>query len=257
MSRISDLIVGSKHLAKGFVFLFAHPSLWPWALIPTILNLLLLVVTLAFFIGYYGDIYSWLALHLGIANVSQQVELSAYTFVIVAARIIVQMLLVILSLILIFIVAYCAGLVIASPFNDALSERVEIIKDGFSPSPFSFMRFISETMRVAKVETLKAFLLFVIPIALLILNIIPIVGGFLYIIFTFLFGSLSFGFSYADLPATRRALSFKERLIFIRRNKWALIGFGIGFIIPFFGLVFSAPMVVGGTLLYIELERRT
>jgi uncharacterized protein involved in cysteine biosynthesis len=65
-------------------------------------------------------------------------------------------------------------------------------------------------------------------------------------------GAWDQGFSYADLPFGRKAVPFTVRKEFALKQRWALIGLGIGFIIPFFALIFAPPMVVGGTLLYVD-----
>lgn len=256
MSRINDFILGIKHLAKGFTFLASHPRLWLWATLPSIINLIILAGMIAVFFHYYGGIYDWLTAHIGHAN---SAAVTAWYWHIINAllwilNLILQILIVLISLIILLIIAYAAGLIIASPFNDALSERVEIIASGYEPPPFSLRKFMGDILRTIKIESIKALILLAIPVVLFVFNFIPAVGGFIYVILTMICGSWSLGFSYADLPNGRRVIALHDRLAFARRNRWALAGFGIGFVIPFFSLLFAAPMVVGGTLLYIELN---
>lgn len=254
MSRINDFGSGIRHLLRGFGFLAATPRLWPWALLPTLINLVLLVVMLVLFIHYYGDIHAWLSAHIGRIDIANPTTwyghlLDALCWLL---DLLLQILVVVVSLLLILLAAYGTGLVIAGPFNDALSERVETIAAAYAPPPFSLRRFVVETIRVIRIETVKALLLLGIPLLLIFLNFIPVIGSPLYLVLTFLFGAWSFGFSYADLPAGRRALPFGVRLAFARSHAWAMVGLGAGFIVPFFGLLFAAPMVVGGTLLYLD-----
>ena len=258
MSRMKDFIKGFGCLMRGFAFLASHPRLWPWAIIPTIINIILLVVMIFAFVHYYGPLHGWLTAHLGHLDI--QNPTTWYWHVVDALLWIVdaifQLLIVLMSLMLMLIVSYVLGLIIAAPFNDALSERVEILVTGAEPPPFSWKKFIFDTLRTIRIEAIKAAILLAIPIVLFVLSFIPIVGAPLYIILTFFFGAWDLGFTYADLPMGRRVLPFRDRVAFAKANKWALIGLGSGFIIPFFALLFSPPMVVGGTLLYIQTSHR-
>ena len=109
-------------------------------------------------------------------------------------------------------------------------------------------------IRIIKIESIKAIVLLVIPLVLFVLNIIPVVGAPIYVALTLIFGAWDLGFSYADLPMGRKITPLSERWRFAKENKWMLTGLGIGFAIPFFSLVFAAPLVVGGTLLYVDRE---
>lgn len=259
VNRLDDFITGLKHIPKGFSFLLLHPRLIFWAIIPTVINLAILGVMLGVFIHYYGDIYGWLTAHLGHLKIADPSAwywhmLNAILWV---ADLILQVLVVLASLIILLVISYAAGLVIASPFNDALSEKVEVIASGYAPPPFSFGKFLADALMTARTEAGKAVVLISIPFVLLAINFIPVVGGLFYVILTFLCGAWGLGFAYADLPMGRRTRPLRERLAFAKRRRWALIGFGSVFAIPFFSLLFTAPMVVGGTLLYIECMGRT
>lgn len=250
---------GFAHIPRGFAFLFAHPRLWIWALFPTAINLLILVAMLVGFIHYYGDLYGWLSAHLTFPEIANPTAWYDYAMqgLLWIARFLFQLALILTSLILISLGAYAASFVVAGPFHDALSERVERIAVGYEPPPFSLRRFLAEIFRVLRVETIKALIFLAIPLALLAVHLIPVVGGMAYLLLAFLFGAWDLGFAFADLPAGRRASPFRERWLFARRHFWTLAGFGAGFAIPFFTLLFSAPMVVGGTLLYLDLQGQT
>lgn len=254
MSITNDFIDGARHLIKGFKFLASHLSLWPWAFGPLVINLVLLGLLLTAFSHYYGDIYGWVSAHLGEVHIPNPDAwywhiLNALLWVV---NLLFQLLVVIVSFIIMAIVSYAVGLVAASPFNDALSERVEVMVTGMDVPPFVFGKFLRDIVRVVKVEAIKAILFLAIPVVLLVIAFIPVVGGPLYVILTFVFGAWGTGFAYVDLPMGRRVAPFRERLGLALSNRWALVGFGVGFVIPFFNLLFAAPMVVGGTLLYVD-----
>ena len=254
MSRIKNLKDGFKFLIKGFTFLIGHPKLWIWTVIPTILNLLLLAVMLGVFIHFYGDLYAWLSSHLGLVGFEDPTAWwqTALNGIIWFLNILFQIFIVLLSLIILLIVSYAASFIIAGPFNDMLSEHVEVIVTGVEPPPFTMRKFIKDLWRTIKVESIKAVILLAIPVVLFVFSFIPAVGPPLYVVLTFVFGAWDLGFSYADLPFGRKAVPFADRKAFALKHRWALIGLGSGFIIPFFALVFAPPIVVGGTLLYVD-----
>ncbi len=256
MALIKDFIAGVHFLFRGFRYLFAHPRLWPWAILPTLLGLLLMGAMLGLFIHYYGDVYGWLSDHLGHITIADPdtwywVALDGLLWVLDKFF---QLLVILISIILLLIVGYAAALVIAAPFNDALSERVETLVTGREPPPFSWKKFVGDLLRILKIESIKAAILIAIPIVLFVLNFIPVVGAPLYVALTFFFGCWDLGFSFADLPMGRKVMPLGERWRFAKRQRWALVGLGVGFLIPFFSLLFAAPLTVGGTLLYLDRE---
>lgn len=257
MSRIKELAFGFTCIFRGFGLLFRRPRLWPWAIMPTVMNLLLIAIMLAAFIHYYGDLYGWLSSHIGNLDIQNPTAwywhvLNAMLWVI---NILFQILIVLISLIILLIVAYGLSFIVAAPFNDALSERVEVMLTGQEPPAFTLKKFATDTLRTIRIESIKAIILIAIPVVLFVLNLIPAIGGPLYVLFTIIFGAWDLGFAFADLPMGRRVVSLKQRAEFAKANKWALIGFGSGFVVPFFALICAAPMVVGGTILYVEKTR--
>ncbi len=257
MSRIQDFIGGFLHIFKGLKFLTSHRRLWIWAIIPTLINFVIVVAMISVFIHYYGDFYGWLTSHMGNLDIENPAAWYMYILdgVLWVLNILFQILIILISLILMLVIAYGLSFIVAAPFNDALSERVEVILTSEESPPFSMKKFISDMLRIIKIESIKAAILLMIPILLFILNFIPVIGGPLYVTLTIIFGSWDLGFAFADLPMGRKVIPLKGRWEFARRNKWALMGFGAGFIIPFFALIFAAPMVVGGTLLYEEKSK--
>lgn len=259
MSRMKDFLAGFGCLIDGFTYLVSHPKLWKWAILPTLINIALLIIMIGAFFHYYGALYGWLTAHLGHIGIENPVSwyMHVLSWLLWVLNLLFQILIVILSLILLLIISYVLGLIVASPFNDALSERVETMVSGTEPPAFSWKKFLVDLVRTIRIEAIKAAILLSIPVVLFVLNVIPAVGSPLYVVLTLIFGAWDLGFAYADLPMGRRVLPFRERIKFGLENKWAMIGLGSAFVIPFFNLIFVAPMVVGGTLLYAELQQKS
>nr|HPM41527.1 EI24 domain-containing protein [bacterium] len=247
MKRLREFSRGFGALVRGFAFLASHPRLWVWALLPTLINLAILSAMLIAFVHYYGDVYAWLTAHIGRPDIADPQTWYSHLAdaLLWVANLLLQALLVLVSLIVLLVVAYALSFVVAGPFNDALSERVETLVTGDEPPPFKFAKFLADVARTVRIEAVKAAILVAIPVVLFALNLIPILGGALYVILTILFGAWDLGFSYADIPNGRRVVPFSSRWRFARENRWAMMGLGAGFAIPFCSLIFAAPMVVG------------
>ncbi|HPW46161.1 MAG TPA: EI24 domain-containing protein [bacterium] len=255
MSRIQQFREGFHFISKGFKFILANRSTWLLAALPMLINLIILIAMIALLINYYGDIYSFITSHLW--EISFDPSGRWYLYPLAAllwiVRLILRIVIGLISLILILVVSYCMSFIIAAPFNDALSEKVERIATGKDPEKFTFAKFVRDLARTVKVELIKAAVLISIPIVLFVVSFIPIAGPALYMALTTIFGACDLGFSFAELPMGRRTAPFRERLSFARKNFWMLTGFGIPFAIPFFAIIFAPAMVAGGTLIYISL----
>jgi CysZ protein len=254
MSRIKELQSGFWYLLRGFTFLVARPRLWTWVIIPTAINIVLMIFMIIAFFHWFGDLYGWLAGQLGIHQLAQatawwQHALNGLLWV---ANLLFQIFIFLVSLLILLVVSYGLSLIIAGPFNSLLSERVEMAATGFEPPPFSLRLLLRDTWRTIKVQAVLAIILIVIPIAFFVLSFIPLIGGPLYVVVTFLVGAWNLGYCYAEIPLDRRGAFLRDRTAFARTHRWALVGLGAGYAIPFFGLLCTAPMVTGGTLYYIE-----
>lgn len=255
MSRVSQFFTGFKFLGRGFGFLLKHPSLWPLVIIPWIIAFLLLALSWGLFVHYYTDFYQFLLSHIGLQALPEAHGfLGSLSFAgLWIVKQFLKLLLFLLGLILLSLLTFVVYLILSAPFLDLLAEKVTKLSQGLSPTPFEWGRFFKSIGQSMWVETLKALLFLLVPILLLVLNLIPAVGGLLYAMLTGLFGMWALGFVSFDFPMGHQLFSFKKRLDEARHAKYYLLGFGIPFLIPFAPLLLQPPMVVGGTLLYHRL----
>jgi len=254
MSTFKEITLGLGYAMKGMRLFAKNPRLWLLAIIPAILNIAIAVFMIYLLIHHFGEIYAWISAHIetvGLKNPSTWYAhiVSAILWIINA---LFQTIVFVVALIITLIFSYALGIVISSPFLDAISERVESILLEGNSEKLSLKEIIFNSIRTLKIEILKAIVMVAIPIFLFTMNLIPIVGGVLYIALTLTLGCWDLGFSFADIPNARRASPFRLRWRFAMKNKWLLMGFGLPFVIPFFSLIFSAPLTVGGTMIYID-----
>ena len=164
---------------------------------------------------------------------------------------------VLLTAVLVFFTFAVIGSLIASPFNDVLSEKTEAILTGRSGGEsFSLKVFLRDARRTLFDETRKILLFVLVMILLLLLNLIPVVGSLLY---PLLSAGLTIFFlvvEYTGYAFTRKHLSFKDQRGYIFRNKSLLFGFGTGLLlvlaIPLFQFLCIPLGVVSGTRICLD-----
>ncbi len=176
-------------------------------------------------------------------------------------RFIHGMLEVVLGIILFFgglIAVHLLTSVFAAPFNDSLSEALEMRFTGRKAKPFSWSAFAGDLLRTVALEAGKLTIYIGIMLPMLIFSwVVPGCGQVVYAIFGFLFSVLYLAVDYVDWPAARRGWSVGKRARFARKNLVPMLGFGTGvwilLFIPFANLLFMPAAVAGGTRLFLDL----
>lgn len=255
MSRIKQTARGFGYIRKGFGLFFRHRRLWWYAIIPTIINLLFLILLFFLLSHYFGDLTGWI---FGSGQDNALADPGFFAKVwggtLTALIYIAKAIIFIILLIFLLVVTFIFSMILAGPFNDVLSERVEQIVTGGGEIPFSWNYFAKSIWRSIVVELQKAGFFLTIPLLLLILNIIPVLGSVIYLILASLFAAFDIGFNFMDYPMSRKLWTFRQRIRLGWSNRYYLVGFGSIALIPFFPYIFSAPLVVGGTLLFEDLK---
>ena len=148
--------------------------------------------------------------------------------------------------------------VVAAPFNDALSEAVEIILTGEPAPTFSFSRMLADIVRTIRLELLKVLVYLAVVGPMFIASfLIPGVGQVIALV-GFALTAAYLGIDYVDWPAARRNWSVRDRVAFARSQLPAVAGFGTGvwvlLFIPLVNLFFMPAAVAGGTMLFVALH---
>ncbi|MBN1140403.1 MAG: sulfate transporter CysZ [Deltaproteobacteria bacterium] len=241
----------AARFSKGFFYPFragrylaGHPRLWKFVAIPFLVNVvvfsLLLYLGFHFFDGFVlrlipsGEAWYWVLLY--------------YTLWVVAVAV---------TAVLVFFTFTLLGNLIASPFNDLLSEKTEELMVGSLPEePFSLARFKTDAKRILVLESKKMAVFLLVMLLLLTLNLIPGIGSLLFSVLAFFWTVIFLALEYLGFVASRKQFDFKA----LRRFFWSrftlLSGFGTGVFallaVPFLNFI-SIPLgVIGATLLWFE-----
>ncbi len=228
---------GAGYFGRAVSFV-GEKKLWGWILLPSLL-------TAAATIG--GTWYAW---HRA------QAFIAAYT---AGHNAFFAWL---LSIVLFFValgvgvVAYFAtSLLATAPFAGPLSARVEALATGAPPPKESFGHAVSAVGHTLLWVFLYLLCSLIILVAQFILSpLAPFLA-----VFGFFVTAKFLAYDCLDLPLSRRGMSFGEKWAYVGRHGADTLGFGsvvalLAFV-PGLGLVVPSLAAVGGTLLYLDLER--
>ena len=243
----------SGHFPRGFLYPFRaglfiarHPRLLKFVLIPFLINVV--VFSTALFFGL--DFFNHTAIHYIPQGQAWYWALLYYFFWMAAL---------IVTAVLVFFSFTVVGNLIASPFNDVLSERTEeLLGTSRERERFSLKAFGRATWRTL-VEEGKKMAFFIFGMALLVLlNLLPGFGTILYACLSILFTLFFLAVEYTGFVFSRKGRSFKEQRRFIFSRKILMLGFSTGVLallaIPFLQFFCIPVAVVGATQLWFDEE---
>jgi CysZ protein len=241
-----------SNFSRGFLYPFravrfikSHPKLLKYIIIPFIINVILLSTSVYWGLYFFdsivvhyipqGEAWYWLILKYFLWTVG-----------------------VLVTMVLVFFCFAVSGSLIASPFNDLLSEKTEELLTGIvNEEPFILKVFLKDAIQTIMDESKKITIFIVLMVMLLFLNLLP-GGTLLYSILSILLTVFFLAIEYTGYVFYRKHLSFKDQRRFIFSQKFLTLGFGFGVMavlaIPFFQF-FCIPLgVVGATSLYHESQ---
>lgn len=239
---------GFRYPLLAALYIVRHPSLWPWCILPVLINIILIV----FLWNWTGD-YS-------------QRLLAAYVptaegWFWSAVRTTAQWLALLGRAVITLICFVVAGTFAALPFNDLLSEQTDKLAGGWrDPRPFSPARTAWELTITGLQEGKRMAMYLMLIVPLFVLTFIPVIAPFAFAL-KVMVTALFFTTDYLSYPMERRgALLFRDKFRLTRRYFFPSLGFGCAVtciaLIPIVNFMFFPLAVVGGTLLFSDLVRQ-
>lgn len=242
ISIFKDFKFGATAFWAGQKFVWGqHRSLLRYCLIPIGLGMVALAVGMWLFGAYYDPLLQW----MWEKPDGWLMQSLWWVFRVIGVLVLFGTTLV---------ASYLVYMILCSPFNDMLSERVEEIEGTFPVKPFNIKFVVADAGHSILLELFKVFrkLLWLTPLFLFSL-FVPIVGHFLYVIIGVYKMATWLGMDYVDWALARRGYSVAQRVEFAGQHHWALRGFGLVMtglsMIPVFGILLWPGAVAGGTLL--------
>jgi CysZ protein len=247
----SDFVKGVSYAFRGMGILRKYPGLARYWSIPILLTLAALVASVVLSVRYHDDLLRlvW----------AEPIAHDTLSRILRGLYWLARVLTFIASFGLLVVVCAVLSTLAAAPFNDALSEAIELREAGRTPPPFSLTRLLADGVRTVALEALKlsALVLLMGPLWLLSF-LVPGVGQLIYAGVGAFITCVYFALDYIDWPASRRGLSIRERLSLFWQRPWLMLGFGAAvwacLFVPFLNLAFMPIAVAGGTRLFLDLE---
>jgi CysZ protein len=227
---------------KALGFLVSRPRLWWLAFTPFLINLGLFIL---FFWFTYTRFDAWVRSFLPVGE--------GWWW-----QLLLYLLMVVLVLLLLIIEVYLfavLGRIVAAPFLEILTRKVESLARPEMEAPPE-MAFWQSIWRVVIQETKRVLIYLAVMAVLLILNLIPGLGSLLYAALAWLVTSFFLAGEFLDYPLERRGYSLGAKMRYTKSLGLTGIGFGASVfimgLVPVLNLALLPLAAVGGTLLFLE-----
>lgn len=237
----SQIFGGLQTTFSSVKFMAKNRELWPYAALPALINLGVFVMTAGFLL--------WNADWFMLPEPSPG-GISYYVLMVLwwMFRVLIYPLLIVVAY---FLTLILAGIV-ASPFNESLSERAEELMMGKTvPSESGWKAMIVGGARGVATAAATGIPRAIIVVAL---GIIPGIGPILAMIV----GAYFIAVGYTDYAFERRKYSIRQKLQTVWRHRKMALGFGFGanflLLIPLVNFLCMPIAVVGGTALAVALD---
>ena len=241
---MTELGRGLGDLRRGFRFLQRHRALWAWIVAPALLTLALLVGLVVAVAALADPLVAWLARHL-------PASLEPLGGWVLMAIVIVGL---VLAALLLFV--SLAGFV-AGPFNELLSEAVEVRLTGRPGASFS-LRDLPRGAVVGVAHGLRRLAVTVVSVAVLFgLGLFPVVGTIAAGVSAGWLAARAAAYDCYDAVLSRRAMSYRAKLAFLDQHRGRSVGLGAGvaamMVVPGLNLIALGIGAIGATIAAHEL----
>lgn len=251
--RPSSLGYGAGYPWRSLVFIQRH-RLWGLVAVPALVNVVIVAVLVA--VSY--RIASPL---LGVSDrfISSIVGDATHWFawVMQAVRWLVWLLVIGSLLLVCSLVLGLLGPLLASPFLDRLSEKVEIVVRGVEPPPSNLASILSGIGLALSDLVVSLFVWGVGSLLLLLLHLVPVVGSLIHGVLGAAFTALVLAQEFLGLTPARHQIGYWDRWRRLRGYRATALGFGLMTLvlplIPGLNLILLPLATVGGTLLYLDI----
>lgn len=250
------MLAGPRVLRRAFTLLRTNPSLWPWAALPFVLSLVAFALAVWAFVANLDAIAGPLERALDPGE-PQAWWAWAWMGPLLLLAVLVRWLLLAALAVAIYFLFTVLGGVLAAPFLDVLSERVEAIIAGErAPAAGGLGDALRAALRSMVEESKRTFFFLAVQLAILLLGLTPGLQP-VAAVASLAFSGLFLPLDYTAYALDRRRVPFRARRRWILAHRFEMLGFG-GFGLALFfvpGLSFLCLpwLVTAGTLLVLEL----
>ena len=244
---VASFTRGFSYPLRAAKFLTKKPGLLKYLAIPFVINVLIFSLSV-----YFG-----LDLFEGLLETYTPGTEVWYGMILYYLAWTVAML---LTAVVVFFSFTVIGNLIASPFNELLSEHTEALQVGRQPEErFSVGRFWKEATHAIAVEVKKLSVFILCMLLLLAINLIPGIGSVIYAVLAPIFTLFFLVVEYMAFVLMRKQLTFAQQRQYISGKPVMMTGFACSIFclltIPFLQFFCIPLAVVGATLLWCDFPR--
>lgn len=240
---MDHFILGISYLITGFKLLFKS-GLRRFVAIPVLINIVLFIGLFFLLRHYVSEFNAWFAHFL-----PHWLQWLSY----------ILWLIFIVSFFLIFIYTFVTiANLISAPFNNLLSEKVELYLTGKTPTGRSLWENVKDVPRVVGRQFL--ILGYYVPraIAILILFFVPLVQMIAPLIW-FVFNAWYLSLTYIDYPTDNHRIPIQDVRVWLKERYWIALGFGfsvlVASMVPVLNFFVIPAAVIGATKFWVETSR--
>ena len=250
---------GLSYPVQAFRLIRSDRRLRRFALLPFAINVAVFGLAIGAFAFWFDDLYRLVTAWAYVGRPEAWYWVPIY-WVARVLRWLLALLLALAALLVAWFSFTLAGNVIASPFNEVLSAATEsrLERPSDENGAGGVLALGREARRAVSDELRRTAFFVLVQLVLLPLNLVPIAGNLAYVTLSVAFGVLFVALDFIDYPMSRRRLPFAERRRTVFRHRSLMAGFGsslfLTLFVPGLSLLCMPLGVVGGTLLYLDLE---
>ncbi len=247
LTKFKQFTGGFSIAYRSVKFLMRHKELWPKVAIPAAINIILFFITAGVLVSQAGGIVDWIW--------TQPDGFMVILWYIVYA--IIMLLMVVIAYLSMLLI----GALVASPFNDMLSQDTERILKGDVADEFG-SGFRSQTSALIRSIVMSLFILVVQGFSSLILGVLGLIPGVGLVTgpMAIAVSSYLLAVEYSDFPLERRKYNFGDKFKIVWKFKEMTVGFGAGAAvmlwIPLLNFLCMPIAVIGGTAVGLSLDHR-
>ena len=252
------LLTGASYPFRILIFFKENPSLWPYIIIPLMINLTLGIFFYLQLLTWEGQFFEILTIRgmewlneiaLNLPSWLQNLDI-VFIFLIEFFKLLLGLIFLILTGFLLAQLGFLVGM----PWYSKLSEKIESIKLG--KLTIVEVSFLTEIKRALFYEFKKIILLIFIGLPLFLCNFLPGLGTLIATVGGLSLTAILTCLDLWDQPLERRRLRFRDKLGLIAKSFPSSAGFGYMCLllisIPLLNLVTIPLCVAAGTLFFCD-----
>ena len=244
-SMAKSFVSGFSAPWRGVRYIALSPSLWIWAVLPFLLNAILVALAFSWAFQNLADFVYSVTSFLGIATYKGVLALIFFYFL--------KIFLWVVFFIFVSFGAYVFGQIISAPFSAVLAEKSLIKLKVIPDRAFNFKFWLVTSVKMMRVSIVKGVLFLFIGAILFLLGFVPVVN--ILVPFALL---LILAFDSADYSFENLHMNLRERLAFFRKNIVVFSGYsaalGIVMFVPGLNFFLFPASVVASSLLISQTK---